>query len=160
MAAPVFTTKEIKSGEVTQLSGITIQGTEELTRTLATLGEHALHGAKVALKEAAEEIMTEAKKRTPVLTGALRASGHVLAPEVAGDKIGITLGFGGPAGSGNQGETNDEHVGYAVYVHFDLTKSHKVGRTLYLESAMLDAAPNLEAKLAESLRAELRRVGR
>ena len=71
--------------------------------------------------EAAQTIMLDAKDGCPVDTGNLRASGHVIpnTPDeaISGDGVAYQLGFGGPAGAGNQNETNSEAVGYAVIVH-------------------------------------------
>jgi hypothetical protein len=157
MAAPVFQ-PSVRAASGRQFTGLVLEGAEELRAALAALGARAIGAAALALNEAAEEIMTEAKRRTPVDTGNLRASGHVAPPEIGVDGVvRETLGFGGPAGTGNRGETNAEAVGYAVPVHYDLAKRHPVGQALFLESAMLDAAGGLEAKLAESLRAELAR---
>ena len=68
--------------------------------------------------------MTKAKKITPVDEGVLRSSGHVQLPVQRGSSVEVELGFGGPAGSG-EGQLKD--VGYAVYVHEDLTAYHPVG---------------------------------
>ncbi len=81
-----------------------------------------------------ELTMTAAKKDTPVDTGALRASGHVQPPIFDGNTIVIAMGFGGVAGAGNLGKaTNEEDVGYAVWVHEDLNAQHKVGKAKFLE---------------------------
>lgn len=80
--------------------------------------------AKKALARAlfmeGEELMTAAKKLVPVDTGALRASGHVQLPAEDERGMFVRVGFGGPAGSGNRGESNKVQVGYAVRVHEDL----------------------------------------
>lgn len=86
--------------------------------------------AKKALRAEAEIIMTEAKRRTPVLTGTLRASGFVSPVE---GEIAMRLTFGGPAAS------------YAVFVHEIPPEraTHKVGQWKYLESAVLEAASHM-----------------
>ena len=55
--------------------------------TLAEFGRDALTAAKRGLYVLAEEIMTESKKRVPVDTGNLRASGHVLPAEREGGRL-------------------------------------------------------------------------
>jgi len=83
------------------------------------------HGVKVAkamvgaLFQSGELIIGTAKKRNliPVNFGVLRASGHVQKPTFTKTQIVVRFGFGGPAGIGNQGETNKEEVGYALYIH-------------------------------------------
>ena len=95
--------------------------------------------------------MTDAKLQTPVDTGNLRASGHVTEPEIVNDSwLTVTLGFGGPAGSGS-GQNQD--VGYAVYVHEDLSKHHPIGHAKFLELPMLDWGRRMEQVLADELRA-------
>lgn len=74
----------------------------------------------------AELIMTDAKKRTPVRTGTLRASGFVERPKITGKRIRVEMGFGGPAAK------------YARYVH-DGTRPHiirpRTKKALYWEGA-------------------------
>lgn len=89
-----------------------------------------------AMREEAEIEMTEAKQRTPVKTGNLRASGIVLGPDEDGT---VTLQFGGPAAP------------YAVYVHENLDAFHKVGQAKFLESVVLESAPNMAERLAERI---------
>ena len=114
-------------------------------------------GLKAGLVEAAETTMTKAKRRTPVDTGALRSSGHVQPPKREGTELHVLFGFGGPAGAGNLGETNDEPVGYAVYVHEDLTARHKVGQAKYLESAVNDMRAKYPDIIRRALARRLRR---
>lgn len=101
-----------------------------------------------ALYREAETIMTEAKLRTPVDTGALRASGQVTPPSVTGTHVTITLGFGNNA------------VGYAIYVHENLTARHPVGEAKYLERPLLEAVRGMEQRLAGAVRTELARAAR
>lgn len=44
-----------------------------------------------------EQVMTEAKRITPVDRGYLRASGHVRLPKVRAKRVSIVMGFGGPS---------------------------------------------------------------
>lgn len=107
-----------------------------------------------------EKIMTEAKRQTPVDTGNLRASGHVLPPSWSGDALEVVLGFGGPAGAGNvAGDANREHVGYAVAVHENLAAAHRVGKAKYLEDPLMDAAARASEEMGNELRRELERGG-
>lgn len=106
-----------------------------------------------------EQVMTRAKHLVPVETGALKSSGHVLAPVVKKDKISVTLGFGGPAGSGNHGnESNDESVGYAVRVHEDMTANHVNGQAKYLESPMAEAMPQLGSQVQPEVEKDLKKI--
>lgn len=150
MATPSFQSywSKTQNAQAQILSGITLDGWSGLQDALARFNGDALAAAEGALYRVAEEIMTAAKKLTPVDTGNLRASGHVLKPEVQGSSITVTLGFGGPAGSG-EGQNKD--VGYAVPVHERLDLNHPVGQAKYLEQPMLEAARDLEARLRDQI---------
>jgi hypothetical protein len=136
------------------LTGITLDGTENLLASLDGLRARGEASVPKILYRIAEQIMTEAKGQTPVDTGNLRASGHVLPPEWIGNWVLVMLGFGGPAGAG-KGQKKD--AGYAVYVHENLAARHKVGNAKYLERPMLAWASKLEAKIGADLRTELER---
>lgn len=95
-----------------------------------------------ALRAEAEIEMTESKRRVPVDTGVLRASGHVTPPEYSGRTISVGLVFGGGA------ET------YAIIVHEDLDAFHKVGQAKYLESVLNESAPYLGQRIAKRISLE------
>jgi hypothetical protein len=100
----------------------------------------------------AEEVMAEAKEKTPVDTGNLRASGHVQQPVIENGVISVELGFGGPAGAGNQGgDTNPEDVGYAEIVHEDLAANHVVGQAKFLEEPLLAMQSEIQARLNQAV---------
>jgi hypothetical protein len=113
-----------------------LRNIDQIIRTQPTKIAAALH-------EEAEELMTEAKRRTPVDTGALRSSGHVQTPDIDRDSVSVTMAFGGPAAP------------YAVYVHEDLTANHPVGQAKFLESVLTEAAPNLPARIARRVAGDL-----
>lgn len=92
---------------------------------LAVAANTVMAAASIGLYRFGEAIMTDAKERTPVDTGALRNSGHVMQPEMVGRTIVVRLRFGGPAAP------------YAPLVHEDLTMPHRVGTAKFLELAML-----------------------
>lgn len=138
-------------------------------KTVVT-GQEALEaGLKAKLKETVkaiaaatymegEETITEGKKQTPVDEGPLRASGHVQLPKVSARTIEVELGFGGPAGAGNQGgDSNDEDVGYAVYVHEDMTANHTVGKAKFLEDPVKERQAGMPARI---VRRANRRIGK
>lgn len=108
------------------------------------------------LFEEAAELIAEAKRETPVDEGTLRSSGHVQLPEVENGTITVACGFGGPAGSGNQGGTNSEAVGYAVYVHEDLNAHHNVGNAKFLENPLNRRKATMVGRMIQRLRARLR----
>lgn len=129
-------------------TGIGIGKTPELTEALAAWGDKAVEADGRALYRLGEQIMAESKRRVPVDTGNLRASGHVQAPKTENLSVSVTLGYGGPG------------VGYALPVHERFDVRHKVGGPKYLEQPVMEFAGQMEAILARDLRRELDRVGR
>lgn len=84
--------------------------------------------------------LTEAKKRVPVDTGTLRASGFVTTPEIGpGDRISVRIGFGGAASD------------YAVYVHENLEAYHANGQAKYLESVLNESAQFMMARITKRI---------
>ena len=135
----------------------TVPKWKEITEGLKKWGARAIPALGRALYEEAEVTMTQAKRNTPVLTGAMRASGHVLPPTYSLHEVTVTLGFGGPAGSGNHaGETNKTDVGYAIVVHENLSARHIVGGAKYLERAIVEAQGRMPRSLPRRATAILR----
>lgn len=97
-----------------------------------------------ALHVEAQIEMTEAKRRTPVDTGALRASGRVETPKRNGRKMSVSMSFGGAAGA------------YAVIVHENPDAFHPIGQWKYLQSVLEESEPHMAARLAR--RMELKRT--
>lgn len=116
-----------------------VTGLESVLSRLRSVADRVPHVAAEALRAEAEIEMTEAKRRTPVDTGALRASGHVSDPEIDGKNISVSLGFGGPAAD------------YAFYVHEDLDAFHPVGQAKYLESVLDESRPHLAKRVASRI---------
>jgi len=103
-----------------------------------------------------EELISAAKPLTPVLHGNLRSSGYVELPKVTGASVSVTAGFGGVAGTGNQGgETNEEDAGYALYEHEDLTYKHTVGQAKFLEQPFNERLNGISERLAGRIQAAL-----
>lgn len=125
-----------------------IIGTDMLTTVLRRFGQAAAQVAAAALFREGERIMTVAKGRTPVDTGALRGSGHVVPPETTAAGATVLLGFGGSAAP------------YAIYVHEDLTARHVVGEAKFLERSVDEARRGMDARLAADVKAQLERVTR
>lgn len=95
-----------------------------------------------AHKEEAQEILTVAKSRTPVKTGALRASGTVGEPDKDGFLHSIPITFGDPTPY------------YAIYVHENLEAKHAVGQAKFLESAVLEATPGMSSRIGQRINIE------
>lgn len=130
---------------------VKIRGLAEVKRRLKELGAKAEARLARGLREKGETTMTRAKELTPVDLGALRSTGHVEGPTRTGDQLRILLSFGGPAGA----EFGGKFVGYAIYVHEDLTKRHTVGQAKFLEQPVRELAPHLAGDLAAMLRADV-----
>ena len=161
-------------------------GLEKAIAQLRASSDEVLQAAASVLTVQAETIMTTSKKRdVPVDEGPLRASGHVQKPERSLSQVSVLLGFGGPAGSGNRGESNDEDVGYAVRVHEDIstfglspgggmrggragergdeaeqgrTGRTYVGRAKYLEIPALEQARKITQNMARWVSRQLRKA--
>jgi hypothetical protein len=103
----------------------------------------------------AEETMSASKPRVPVDHGNLVNSGHVQNPQFEGDSVSVEFGYGGVAGSGNQGETNVLDVGYAVPVHENLEKHHPHGQAKYLEQPLRERESGMSERLAGRIQERL-----
>ena len=115
-------------------SQIKLRGVEEMRSKIRSIAISFPEKVRRALYQELEiNVMTVSKRDyVPVDEGELRASGFV---EMDKDKkrIAARFGFGGPAGSGNVGETNRENVGYAIVQHENPSYRHPVGSYKYLE---------------------------
>jgi hypothetical protein len=128
-----------------------ITGDETLAAKLGQLVGKAPQAAAAALFQEGERVMAASKLLVPVDTGALRASGHVQPPRVEGTLVRVELGYGGVAGA----TVGGKYVGYAVYVHENLTAAHPVGKAKYLEEPMLAALPGMGQRIGKALAAGL-----
>lgn len=93
-----------------------------------------------AIYQEAEIDATECKQRTPVDTGALRASIHVEGPEYHGKNVSCAIVAGG-------GITSD----YAIVQHEDLEFFHPVGQARFISSVLEESAPHMGPRIAERL---------
>jgi hypothetical protein len=121
-----------------------IAGADKVRANLARLSTKLSDVAGRALREEAEIEMTEAKERTPVDTGALRASGRVLGPTVGGEDIEVQLVFGNAS------------VDYALHVHENPDALHPVGQWKYLESTLVESASDLPDRIGRRIDAALK----
>lgn len=102
-----------------------------------------------------EETISDSKPLVPVLHGFLVNSGFCQLPEIQQDQVQVTFGFGGVAGTGNQGATNDQDVGYAIYVHEDMTAHHSHGQAKFLEVPLTNRLDSMSDRLAGRIEAAL-----
>lgn len=93
---------------------VEVRGTAELKRILDAAPARATHALASALYAEALEIMAASQRQVPVRYGILKASGHVTPPEISGEKMSVTLGYGGAASS------------YSIIVH-ERVYRHKPG---------------------------------
>lgn len=148
---------------------LNLSGLQGLLKKLAALGAKAETIAGAAIYQEAERIMAKSKRLTPVSSGNLRASGSVQGPERSGGHMTVVMGYGGPVGVGNQGDTNSEAVNYAVIQHEDLSLSHvktlskkeaakrgvavgDIGGPKFLEKPTLEAVAGMEARLGNRIK--------
>lgn len=140
---------------------IRVSGVPDVKATLRRLGDRADDEFGNAMWRRGVKLMTKIKagQYVPVDLGMLRKSGHVTKPEKRRGVIVVEVGFGGPAGSGNHGgDTNEETVGYAVYVHEDLQAHHEVGQAKYLTEPAMEAMPKWPREIAADLDRALRKI--
>lgn len=120
---------------------VEVKGVDVVFNGLQALIDRVPEAVASALYQEAEAIMTDSKANyVPVDTGVLRDSGMVSAPDMSGNEISVSMGYGGAASA------------YAVVQHERLDYHHEVGGPKYLERPFLDAANNLEERLADRLR--------
>ncbi len=128
---------------------VKIKGVEKMQAELKRVAREFPDKVMRALNTQGELIMTRSKRDfCPVDQGVLRSTGHVVPDEA---KLSVTLGYGGPAGIGNVGETNREDCGYAIVQHEDLSFAHTVGEAEYLKKPMDEAVPTLAKDLASGI---------
>jgi hypothetical protein len=121
-------------------------------KSLQKYGHGAILAAAGALYRESQRVITTSKAGfVPVDRGILRASGFVELPQITAHQISVTMGFGGPAGRGNQGETNDRDVGYALVVH-EVQVFHPVGQSHYLSVPLRAALIDMDDRLAADIR--------
>ena len=121
------------------MASLKVSGIGAVAKNLLSLQGEMRDQAQAALRTESELIMTEAKERTPVDTGALRGSGRVDDRTTAA-AVRMALSFGGPSQQ------------YAIHVHENLEARHPTGRAKFLESAVLEAVGNLPQKIAARMK--------
>lgn len=115
-----------------------IRGSQRLKDNIQRLIREAPDDMGKALYAVAQQIAAASKRRTPVLTGALRASHHVTRPKHTWNDISVTIEVGGPAAD------------YAVHVHYRDELAHKVGESRFLEKSLNEAKAGMSFQLAKA----------
>lgn len=116
-----------------------IKGSVAMTRKLQQIAKMFPQRVGAALYQEGQIEMTESKRRVPVETGTLRASGQVSEPEHVGRNITVTLSYGGAAKD------------YAIIQHENPDFIHKVGQWKYLESVLNESRSHMAARLARRI---------
>lgn len=116
-----------------------VTGIEALIAKMAKYASEVPNEAARALMEEVAIEKREAMRRTPVDTGALRASHIQRDPVFRGRDISVTLEVGGPSAP------------YAWYVHENPDAYHKVGEYKWLERTLLESAPYMLARIARRI---------
>jgi hypothetical protein len=120
------------------LADVTVTGVAAILRKLARAPQGFLDVAEEAVRAELEIESTESQRKTPVETGALRASHQVSVLATRRDVTG-TIAVGGPAAP------------YALYVHENLEAFHPVGQAKFLESTLTESAPFLKGRIAQRI---------
>jgi hypothetical protein len=123
---------------------LTLTGIDAARAKLRRLADRFPDEVARALYVEAQIEMTESKRRVPVDTRTLRASGFVAEPERSWRGVSVSLGYGGEA------------AGYAVYVHEDLEALHPHGEAKFLESVIKESVPYMAQRIAK--RIDLNRI--
>lgn len=137
---------------------VTILGSDVLTGIFRQVGTGIfMRGVGQAVFEEGNRIMNESKRMVPLEDGPLRASGTVEPPVISGTHFSVTLGYGGAASA------------YALIQHENMSFRHpgrdskrggQTGRgAKYLEIPVQQAAPGIEARLANYVRAYFTPMG-
>lgn len=120
-------------------NGASLSGVAALSRKLTRLKEKFPDEVARALFIETEIEVKEAKRRTPVDTGELRASVHQVGPTRQFRTIYTLIVAGGPAAP------------YAIFVHENLEAFHKVGQAKYIESVIFESRPFIAARVAKRI---------
>lgn len=123
-----------------------VEGALQLKRKLGKAALEAPIEFGRAIYQETQVEATEAKKRTPVDTGTLKATVHAEGPTFEARRIYTEVVAGGPAAS------------YAIYVHEDLDAYHPVGQAKFIESTINESAPFMAGRIAR--RIDLNRIVR
>ena len=118
-----------------------IDGVNKVVRNLEQRHRAVTQVATQAVATLADDLLTTANKRTPVVTGALRASGNVFIDAVGPNKV-ATISYGTSLQNPDGVPTSE----YAVQRHEELNpkkpEAHK-----WLEISLLDISGNYTGEL-------------
>lgn len=113
-----------------------VKGITTVTANISRLRKNLPKAALAALYADAQQIEAVSRSRTPVLTGALRDSHETILFE---GEARVTITVGG------------SDAPYAIYVHENLSANHPIGQAKFLETALLEAVPEMAGRIASSI---------
>lgn len=127
---------------------ITLVKNQKLAQLLAQAGPNAARNLAQALNEEAQLAFQVSQRAVPHADGTLRASGRLTPARASGDKVQVTIGYGGAASA------------YALRQHEEpLThpdprnpKSSPKGQSKYLEKPVRDRVPSLQKNLQRRIK--------
>lgn len=102
-------------------SDIKLVGVKNITDNLAKMTKKQRKSGAAGLYAIGNEVMTSAKKQTPVDTGILRKTGYVTLPQDKHGQTFVEIGFGGPAEE------------YSIPQHERTDYVHEAGNAKFLE---------------------------
>jgi len=121
------------------------EGADEFAKFLTVTSNLVERDMEAVLFQQGEQIMTVAKRDTPVDTGRLRSTGHVKPPKTKRGLIEVIMAFG---------------TDYAVFVHEIREATHATGKAKFLESNVNAAARQMGQRLVVALKRRLKKRGR
>ena len=128
---------------------VKISGLPQVKKALKKLGDKGPRVLGGALYREGEGIMGASKgEYVPVVSGNLRASGHVQLPKITSKGASVELGYGGPAAP------------YALSVHENpntgkTATGSQVGEWKYLESPFKRHLTGMDKRIAADMRTKL-----
>lgn len=125
-----------------------------ISALLGDYGERAAVSLGRQMYKEAIGIMAASQGLVPVDTSALRSSGYVQEPVREGNRVVVTLGYGGPAAKINS-KTGESTDGYAIIVHENLEAFHPVGSAKFLEMPFDQARRGMSARVAAGIRSDM-----
>jgi len=123
---------------------VDVSGLDDTIEKFRRVQDDGLPAVATALYLEANDIFNRSQTLVPVDTGTLKSSGEVSTPDIIGDSIEVSIGYGGAASE------------YAIYVHEDMEANHAFPtQAKFLEQPALEALDGMADRLARSLREEL-----
>jgi hypothetical protein len=143
-----------------------VTGEKELSAKMKRLADRRINASvRETLNYGGDKVATEARKRCPVDTGALRSTIRKIEVKRTGRGVvaygvqaGGWTGSGGPVspGIGRTGRAAPPHVDYERYVHEDMSAYHPVGEAKFMEKAMLSEWPLIVRRVRARIKKDIR----